>query len=54
MRARRALDAEYATWHDDGWVLLDGLVGVDEIDAAQAICGRCSRRPSSTTPIPTV
>ena len=34
MCARRALDAEIATWHDDGWVLLDGLVGADEIETA--------------------
>jgi hypothetical protein len=28
-----ATDAEVATWRDEGWVLLEGLVGTDEIDA---------------------
>lgn len=31
--SRRATDAEIETWRRDGWVLLDGLVGADEIDA---------------------
>jgi hypothetical protein len=31
--SRRATDAEVDTWHKEGWVLLDGLVGTDEIDA---------------------
>ncbi len=31
--SRRATDAEVDTWREDGWVLLDGLVGTDEIDA---------------------
>jgi hypothetical protein len=34
MSARLARDDEVATWNDDGWVLLDGLLGADEIDAA--------------------
>ncbi len=33
MSARRATDAEVTTWRDDGWVLLEGLVGTEEIDA---------------------
>jgi hypothetical protein len=32
--ARRARDDEVDTWHEHGWVLLDGLIGTDEIDAA--------------------
>jgi len=32
--ARLATDAEVATWRDHGWVLLEGLVGTEEIDAA--------------------
>lgn len=36
MTSRRATDAEVATWREDGWVLLEGLVGTDEIDAAAA------------------
>ncbi len=32
--SRVATEAEVATWRADGWVLLEGLVGVDEIDAA--------------------
>jgi hypothetical protein len=31
---RLARDDEVAAWCDDGWVLLEGLVGIDEIDAA--------------------
>src|SRR6201996_8746938 len=31
--SRKATDAEVETWRNDGWVLLDGLVGTDEIDA---------------------
>ena len=34
MTARLARDGEVATWNDDGWVLLEGLIGTDEIDAA--------------------
>jgi hypothetical protein len=33
MTSRLADDAEVQTWRDDGWVLLEGLVGADEIDA---------------------
>jgi hypothetical protein len=36
MSARRAWDDEVARWRDDGWVLIDGLIGADEIDAATA------------------
>jgi AcrR family transcriptional regulator len=32
--SRLATDAEVKTWQEDGWVLLEGLVGTDEIDAA--------------------
>ena len=31
-----ARDEDVAAWLEDGWVLLDGLVGTDEIDAAVA------------------
>ena len=34
MCARRARDDEVERWQEDGWVLLDGLVGTNEIDAA--------------------
>ena len=34
MTSRRARDNEIASWRDDGWVLLDELIGADEIDAA--------------------
>ena len=34
MSARLARDDEVATWREHGWVLLDGLIGTDEIDAA--------------------
>jgi hypothetical protein len=33
MTSRLATDAEVTTWRDDGWVLLEGLVGTAEIDA---------------------
>jgi hypothetical protein len=36
MSSRVARDDEVVTWRDDGWVLLDGLIGTDEIDAATA------------------
>jgi hypothetical protein len=29
-----ATDAEVDTWRREGWVLLDGLIGTDEVDAA--------------------
>ncbi len=32
--SRIATDDEVATWQDQGWVLVDGLIGTDEIDAA--------------------
>jgi hypothetical protein len=35
MSARRARDDQVKAWQDDGWVLLDGLIGTDEIDAAR-------------------
>jgi hypothetical protein len=34
MVSRLASDAEVDTWRTEGWVLLDGLVGTDEIDGA--------------------
>ena len=34
MSGRLAGDDEVATWHRDGWVLVDGLVGADDIDGA--------------------
>jgi hypothetical protein len=34
MHGRRARDEEVAAWQQDGWVLLDGLIDTDEIDAA--------------------
>jgi len=32
--SRMATDAEVKTWQQDGWVLLEGLVGTADIDAA--------------------
>jgi len=34
--SRRARADEVTAWRDEGWVLLEGLVGADEIDAAVA------------------
>ncbi len=34
MSSRLATDAEVSTWRDEGWVLLEGLIGMEEIDAA--------------------
>ena len=36
MTSRLATDAEVDTWRDQGWVLLEGLVGTEEIDALAA------------------
>jgi hypothetical protein len=36
MSTRLASDHEVAAWRDNGWVVLDGLIGVDEIDRAAA------------------
>ena len=36
MCARRARDDEVERWRNHGWVLVDGLVGVDEIDGVGA------------------
>jgi len=36
MPANRARDEHVATWHDDGWVLIEGLVPAADIDAATA------------------
>ncbi|HEY3832025.1 MAG TPA: phytanoyl-CoA dioxygenase family protein [Acidimicrobiia bacterium] len=33
---RFARDDEVATWRDQGWILLDGLISTDEIDATHA------------------
>ncbi len=35
MPARTATDEEVETWRTEGWVVLRGLVGTDEVDAAQ-------------------
>ncbi len=34
MSTRLARDEEVAAWREDGWVLIEGLVGTDEINAA--------------------
>jgi hypothetical protein len=34
MTSRLATDEEIDTWRREGWIVLDGLVGTDEIDAA--------------------
>jgi hypothetical protein len=34
--SRQARDDEVATWQEHGWVLIDGLIGTDEIAAAAA------------------
>ena len=39
MGSRIATDDEVATWRAEGWVLLDGLVGTEEIDAAAGDLG---------------
>ena len=38
MTSRLATDAEVATWRDEGWVLLEGLVGTEEIEPWSKIC----------------
>jgi hypothetical protein len=39
MSGRLASDAEVAAWHADGWVLLHGLVGLEDIDVGAADLG---------------
>lgn len=34
MSSRLATGAQVARWREEGWVLLDGLIGTEEIDAA--------------------
>ena len=36
VHARRASEDDVAAWHDDGWVLIEGLIPTDVIDAATA------------------
>src|SRR5258708_15555803 len=36
MSGRLADDGEVKAWREVGWVVLDGLIGVEEIDAATA------------------
>ena len=31
--SRLASDSEVATWQEEGWILIEGLVGTEEIDA---------------------
>jgi hypothetical protein len=41
MSSRLATDAEVERWRSDGWVLLEGLVGTDEIDAVSSDLQLC-------------
>ena len=52
MTSRLATDAEVKTWQEDGWVLLEGLVSTDDIDAASEDLKRSFRAARITTPIP--
>jgi hypothetical protein len=45
MDGRLARDEEVAAWRDDGWVLVDGLIGADEIDVAAADLGKLFPSP---------
>ena len=45
MSSRQATDAEVSTWQREGWVLLEGLVGADEVDAAAADVGELFPSP---------
>ena len=47
MTSRFATDGEVATWHDQGWVLLEGLVGSEEIDAASEDLGELFPSPEA-------
>ena len=53
MRGRLARDDEVEAWQRDGWVLLDGLVGTDVIDAAVDELWTVFPGPRSITRIPT-
>jgi hypothetical protein len=47
MTGRLARDDEVKAWQDDGWVLLDGLVGTDEIEPATADLSEMFPSPSA-------
>ena|SRR5215813_2762394 len=61
MSAHFARDEEVTAWREDGWVLLDGLIGTDEIDDATVDLREVFPTPEqyhpdpvgeTTTPIP--
>ena len=45
MTARLASDAEVTAWREDGWVLIEGLVGTEEIDAVAEDLGEIFPSP---------
>lgn len=45
MNGRIARDEEVAAWKEDGWILLEGLVATDDIDAAAADLRYCFPDP---------
>ena len=47
MSGRLARDDEVTAWRDEGWVVLDGLIGADEIDAVSADLGEVFPAPSA-------
>jgi hypothetical protein len=49
---RTARDDEIGRWHDDGWVLIDGLIGTPEIDAVHDALFRIFPRPEDFRPDP--
>jgi hypothetical protein len=47
--ARLASDAEVTRWRDDGWILVEGLVGTEEIDEVADDLRKVFRVPKSST-----
>jgi hypothetical protein len=45
--SRLATDAEIDQWREDGWVVLEGLIGADEIDAAAVELANLFPRPAA-------
>src|SRR5690242_14829583 len=53
MSGRRATDDEVTAWQQDGWVLLDRLVGTDDVDAALGDLWRIFPKPEKFHANPT-
>ena len=50
LTSRLASDAEVTTWREEGWILIEGLVGTEEIDAVAEDLQKIFRVPKNSTP----